>query len=392
MTATEILDRQGNAVPDGLYDPAMGPTDPKGAPRQGNAAAARRLTPAPLRPPAAAVCATCRLGYAHCPGHFGHIELPLPVYNPLTFATVLRLLRAQCMHCGGFRLACKRTEVYRRKLRLLARGKLTAAMALPLLARPSKRDKEDAARDGSDAEEEAEALDDDADDDEDEQAAAAAAAQSDGAVPAPPAWTSHSWGEARALMASFLARQPTVCENCGCRSPALSAEAPVKIHRKPLHAKARGSNMAAARADVEAELADMWRGLMAEVGGADATPAEDSAAEASGGDDDDDSASDDVVDEDEEGGGDDASDEAPASPGDGDEEEDEASESDKPARKKSGGKKKAEAPSARPAAASAYARQRRAGPAPKLILLTPLEARALLRRLWRAEPGWLALA
>ena len=32
VTATEILDRQGNAVPDGLYDPAMGPTDPKGAP------------------------------------------------------------------------------------------------------------------------------------------------------------------------------------------------------------------------------------------------------------------------------------------------------------------------------------------------------------------------
>lgn len=31
VTATEILDRLDNAVPDGLYDPAMGPTDPKGA-------------------------------------------------------------------------------------------------------------------------------------------------------------------------------------------------------------------------------------------------------------------------------------------------------------------------------------------------------------------------
>ena len=30
VTATEILDRQGNAVPDGLYDAALGPTDPKG--------------------------------------------------------------------------------------------------------------------------------------------------------------------------------------------------------------------------------------------------------------------------------------------------------------------------------------------------------------------------
>lgn len=31
VTATEILDIMDNAVPDGLYDPALGPTDPKGA-------------------------------------------------------------------------------------------------------------------------------------------------------------------------------------------------------------------------------------------------------------------------------------------------------------------------------------------------------------------------
>ena len=31
ITATEVLDKLDNAVPDGLYDPALGPTDPKGA-------------------------------------------------------------------------------------------------------------------------------------------------------------------------------------------------------------------------------------------------------------------------------------------------------------------------------------------------------------------------
>jgi hypothetical protein len=30
VTATEMLDKLDNAVPDGLYDPSMGPTDPKG--------------------------------------------------------------------------------------------------------------------------------------------------------------------------------------------------------------------------------------------------------------------------------------------------------------------------------------------------------------------------
>ena len=30
-------------------------------------------------------CATCQQGYMACPGHFGHIELAVPVYNPLVF-------------------------------------------------------------------------------------------------------------------------------------------------------------------------------------------------------------------------------------------------------------------------------------------------------------------
>jgi DNA-directed RNA polymerase I subunit RPA1 len=48
-------------VADGLYDAALGPTDTNGR------------------------CSTCQLNYHSCPGHFGHIQLPLPVYNPLVF-------------------------------------------------------------------------------------------------------------------------------------------------------------------------------------------------------------------------------------------------------------------------------------------------------------------
>ena len=44
----------------------------------------------------------------HCPGHFGHIELAVPVYNPLTFGTVVRLLRSMCLHCGKFKMAADR--------------------------------------------------------------------------------------------------------------------------------------------------------------------------------------------------------------------------------------------------------------------------------------------
>ena len=54
------VDPFGNSLQDGLYDPALGP--------QGSDFG---------------VCATCQQQASVCPGHFGHIELPVPVYNPL---------------------------------------------------------------------------------------------------------------------------------------------------------------------------------------------------------------------------------------------------------------------------------------------------------------------
>ena len=39
-------------------------------------------------------CSTCGLLYTHCPGHFGHIELAVPVYNPLVFGCAFCLMRS----------------------------------------------------------------------------------------------------------------------------------------------------------------------------------------------------------------------------------------------------------------------------------------------------------
>lgn len=38
------------------------------------------------------VCSTCCQDFNNCPGHLGHVELPLPVYNPLFFDV------SSCMH------------------------------------------------------------------------------------------------------------------------------------------------------------------------------------------------------------------------------------------------------------------------------------------------------
>ena len=50
-------------------------------------------------------CATCRLTYFTCPGHFGHIELPSPVYHPLFMVNMFNLLRGTCLFCHRFKLS-----------------------------------------------------------------------------------------------------------------------------------------------------------------------------------------------------------------------------------------------------------------------------------------------
>lgn len=61
ITNFRFLDNVGNVAPNGLYDLSLGPADSK------------------------EVCSTCMQDFNNCPGHLGHIELPLPVYNPLFF-------------------------------------------------------------------------------------------------------------------------------------------------------------------------------------------------------------------------------------------------------------------------------------------------------------------
>ncbi|CAK7218756.1 hypothetical protein SCUCBS95973_003589 [Sporothrix curviconia] len=92
-----------NPVPGGLYDPALGSWGDS-------------------------LCTTCNLGQSLCPGHAGHIDLPVPVYHPVFMDQVLRLLRAECSYCHHFRLPVKELNRYICKLRLLQFGLLTEAM------------------------------------------------------------------------------------------------------------------------------------------------------------------------------------------------------------------------------------------------------------------------
>lgn len=50
-------------------------------------------------------CATCQLTYFTCPGHFGHIELPAPVFHPLFMVNMYNLLRGTCLFCHHFKMS-----------------------------------------------------------------------------------------------------------------------------------------------------------------------------------------------------------------------------------------------------------------------------------------------
>ncbi|KAH9869363.1 hypothetical protein IAQ61_006569 [Plenodomus lingam] len=68
-------------------------------------------------------CTTCGLTtFLGCPGHCGHIELPLPVYHVTFMDQLLRLLRGKCVYCHQFKLARVQINEYVSRLRLIRCG------------------------------------------------------------------------------------------------------------------------------------------------------------------------------------------------------------------------------------------------------------------------------
>ncbi|KAK4165088.1 hypothetical protein QBC43DRAFT_42403 [Cladorrhinum sp. PSN259] len=96
-------------VPGGLYDPALGSWGD-------------------------APCRTCGLNQAQCPGHPGHIELPVPVYHPVFMDQMYRLLRSQCVYCHRFRLPRREVHRFACMFRLLQYGLLHEAQMIDSMA------------------------------------------------------------------------------------------------------------------------------------------------------------------------------------------------------------------------------------------------------------------
>ncbi|KAJ1940016.1 hypothetical protein GGF37_004158, partial [Kickxella alabastrina] len=115
-----LLDSLGNPTNGGLYDPAMGPFTKNH------------------------LCGTCSLSYFNCPGHFGHIELPTPVVNPMMFDSLYKFLQGCCPYCHKFAFNRVTAARFIAKLRLLEYGLVKEATDLDdLLPRTIKSGNDD---------------------------------------------------------------------------------------------------------------------------------------------------------------------------------------------------------------------------------------------------------
>ena len=102
-------------------------------------------------------CSTCYLNTFNCPGHVGHIELPVPVYHPIFMSQLVGLLRAKCAYCRHLRLPPAEVNRITCKLRLVEHGLMAEVQELENISSSSKR--EAAAPDGEYSGEEEEGKD-----------------------------------------------------------------------------------------------------------------------------------------------------------------------------------------------------------------------------------------
>lgn len=125
MSATRIItpdtyDEDGFPIEMGLMDPRLGVIEPG------------------LR------CKTCgqRVGKDGCPGHFGHIELAMPVIHVGYVKTILGILRSTCRGCGHLLLdEEQKRKLAKRYKSLLASGQSTMNFSKEVIALARKSSK-----------------------------------------------------------------------------------------------------------------------------------------------------------------------------------------------------------------------------------------------------------
>ncbi|KAI8467974.1 MAG: hypothetical protein J3K34DRAFT_471284, partial [Monoraphidium minutum] len=208
VTSPVTYDSLMNVVPDGLYDAAMGPVDFNGR------------------------CTTCGLNSMQCPGHFGHVELPVAVYHPMVFPALYKLVRHTCFNCHQFKMGRDEAAGFLARLECLSRGDLPGAAAVRG-GRASKAVREASEAILAAAEDEGALL---AEDDAARAKRRAKLAEEDRAAhrrPPRQPLTCHVQEALRDTVAELYSRMPTQkCANCGATNPTVKRQGATKLFRE----------------------------------------------------------------------------------------------------------------------------------------------------------------
>ncbi|XP_024394449.1 DNA-directed RNA polymerase I subunit 1 [Physcomitrium patens] len=201
ISSPVLFDNLKNPVVGGLYDPALGPLNQT------------------------STCTTCRQPQLHCTGHFGHIDLILPVYNPLVFKELVKILKWICPFCHHFKMHEQRVALFATKLELIAEGRMIDAARLQL---PKSDDEEGVGMNLSD---------------EDVETIANDILTTKSGNPRTQ-WTSTQLAAARTVISRFKDDMPkTKCENCLAHVPVIKQSGVGKIFQEPLSSSHRSNNI-----------------------------------------------------------------------------------------------------------------------------------------------------
>ncbi|KAK7252592.1 hypothetical protein RIF29_36649 [Crotalaria pallida] len=190
ITSPILLNELDRPRSQGLYDPALGPFDEKSP------------------------CVTCKQTSKHCPGHFGHIELVLPAFNPLTFNILKNLLQLTCHSCHHFKASRIEVDTCASQLELIMKGDVIRAKNLGSINPDESMHQDDGG--GSQC----------------------CSAERSGEE-----WTSLQFSEARSVLRKFLMKNQQKCKNCEYKNPRITAPTFGWFHKNALSAAQARSNV-----------------------------------------------------------------------------------------------------------------------------------------------------
>ncbi|KFG34553.1 DNA-directed RNA polymerase I RPA1 [Toxoplasma gondii p89] len=67
------------------------------------------------------ICETCGCR-SDCPGHLGHIDLALPVFQPIFLPSLVKVLKLSCLHCERLRVSTPAASLFVKAFELLQLG------------------------------------------------------------------------------------------------------------------------------------------------------------------------------------------------------------------------------------------------------------------------------